>query len=123
MKSPAAPDPISAYILLGITAQTGIVDAVSFFALGHIFTANMTGNVVFLGFALVGAAGFSISRSSLPLIAFLLGAEVWGEISSRVKFPPLAATAPRALLQPRLFFVASALAALHFSNLGTLNCT
>src|SRR5260370_31712855 len=44
-------------ILLGMTAVTGIVDAVSFLALGHDFTANMTGNIVFLGFAVGGAAG------------------------------------------------------------------
>ena len=39
-------------ILLAMTAISGIVDAVSFIALGHVFTANMTGNVVFLGFAI-----------------------------------------------------------------------
>ena len=32
--------------LLGLTVVTGVVDAVSFLGLGHIFTANMTGNVV-----------------------------------------------------------------------------
>src|SRR5438309_6066609 len=36
--------------LLGLTTVTGVVDAVSFLGLGHIFTANMTGNIVFLGF-------------------------------------------------------------------------
>src|SRR5437016_13262063 len=34
--------------LLVLTGVTGLVDAVSFLGLGHIFTANMTGNVVFL---------------------------------------------------------------------------
>jgi hypothetical protein len=48
-------------ILLGMTAVTGMVDAVSSLALGHVFTANMTGNVVFLGFA-IGGGGFSASR-------------------------------------------------------------
>jgi uncharacterized membrane protein YoaK (UPF0700 family) len=42
-------------VLLGLTAVTGLVDAVSYLALGHVFTANMTGNVVFLGFAAAGA--------------------------------------------------------------------
>ena len=41
------------------TVLTGIVDAVSILALGRVFVANMTGNVVFVGFALVGASGFS----------------------------------------------------------------
>jgi uncharacterized membrane protein YoaK (UPF0700 family) len=35
--------------LIGLTVVTGLVDAVSFLGLGHIFTANMTGNLVFLG--------------------------------------------------------------------------
>ena len=51
--------------------MTGIVDAVSFLAIGHVFTANMTGNIVLLGFAFAGATGLSISRSSLAVIAFL----------------------------------------------------
>jgi len=74
MSAPPSPDPVSPYILLGMTATTGIVDAVSLLALGHVFTANMTGNVVFLGFALACALGFSIPRSSMALMAFLLGA-------------------------------------------------
>jgi len=61
-------------ILLAMTAVTGVVDAVSFLAMGHVFTANMTGNIVLLGFALAGAAGLSVSRSSVALIAFLAGA-------------------------------------------------
>jgi uncharacterized membrane protein YoaK (UPF0700 family) len=49
--------------LLAMTAVSGIVDAVSFIALGHVFTANMTGNIVFLGFAIGGVAGLSMWRS------------------------------------------------------------
>src|SRR5947209_5854024 len=40
--------------LLILTFVTGMVDAVSFLGLGHVFTANMTGNVVLLGFAVAG---------------------------------------------------------------------
>ena len=43
MSAPPSPDPVSPNILLGMTATTGIVDAVSLLALGHVFTANMTG--------------------------------------------------------------------------------
>src|SRR5215469_14900630 len=68
-------------ILLAMTAVTGVVDAVSFLAMGHVFTANMTGNVVLLGFALAGASGLSVSRSSVALIAFLAGAIVGGRIT------------------------------------------
>src|SRR5207249_2292155 len=50
-----APFPVVA-TLLGLTFVTGLIDGVSFLGLGHVFTANMTGNVVFVGFALGGAA-------------------------------------------------------------------
>ena len=43
-----------------MTLVTGLVDAFSYLALGHVFVANMTGNVVFLGFAVAGSDGFSI---------------------------------------------------------------
>lgn len=65
-------------VLLALTFVTGIVDAVSYLGLGHVFTANMTGNVVLLGFAVAGASGLSVARSSLSLLAFLAGA-VCGE--------------------------------------------
>jgi uncharacterized membrane protein YoaK (UPF0700 family) len=64
--------------LLVLTAATGIIDAASVLGLGHVFTANMTGNVVFLGFALGGAAGFSIGASVVALIAFMAGALLGG---------------------------------------------
>lgn len=32
--------------LLGLTLITGVVDAVSYLTLGHVFVANMTSNVV-----------------------------------------------------------------------------
>jgi uncharacterized membrane protein YoaK (UPF0700 family) len=56
---------------------TGLVDAFSYLVLGQVFVANMTGNVVFLGFALAGAKGFSLPASVVALGAFSLGA-VWG---------------------------------------------
>jgi uncharacterized membrane protein YoaK (UPF0700 family) len=62
-----------------MTATTGVVDAVSPLALGNVFTANMTGNVLFLGFTLAGAQCFSIPRSSIAFIAFLRGAAAGGD--------------------------------------------
>jgi uncharacterized membrane protein YoaK (UPF0700 family) len=64
--------------LLALTAVSGIVDAVSFLALGNIFTANMTGNVVFLAFAAVGTTGISVARCVTSLAAFLGGAVIGG---------------------------------------------
>ncbi len=62
---------------------TGVVDAVSYVAIGHVFVANMTGNVVFLGFALAGAPGLSALASLAALGAFLLGALLGGRIAVR----------------------------------------
>src|SRR5262245_62875845 len=65
--------------LMALTVVTGLVDAVSVLRFG-VFTANMTGNVFFLGFALAGAQGFSIARSLTSLVAFLTGAAIGGRI-------------------------------------------
>jgi uncharacterized membrane protein YoaK (UPF0700 family) len=69
-------------LLILLTVVTGVVDAVSYIALGHVFVANMTGNVVFLGFALAGASGLSVPASIAALGAFLLGAVGGGRIAS-----------------------------------------
>jgi uncharacterized membrane protein YoaK (UPF0700 family) len=72
-------------LLLAMTFVTGLVDAFSYLVLGHVFVANMTGNVVFLGFALAGAANFSIADSVVALVAFGLGALVGGRLATRLK--------------------------------------
>ena len=60
-------------LLVAMTLVTGLVDAFSYLVLGHVFVANMTGNVVFLAFALAGAPGFSILASLVALGSFVLG--------------------------------------------------
>jgi uncharacterized membrane protein YoaK (UPF0700 family) len=71
-------------LLLMLSVVTGLVDAVSYLALGHVFVANMTGNVVLLGFALAGAPGLSVPASLAALAAFLLGALAGGRIAMRL---------------------------------------
>ena len=71
-------------LLLALTVVTGLVDAVSYLVLGHVFVANMTGNVVFLGFALAGASGFSIAASLAALGAFSLGALAGGRMTTEL---------------------------------------
>ena len=56
----------------------------SFLGLGRVFTANMTGNVVLLGFALAGAPGFSSTRSLVALAGFALGALAAGRLARRL---------------------------------------
>jgi uncharacterized membrane protein YoaK (UPF0700 family) len=70
-------------LLLVLTTMTGLIDAVSILGLGRVFVANMTGNVVFIGFALAGAPGFSLSASVAALIGFLVGAFVGGVLVGR----------------------------------------
>jgi uncharacterized membrane protein YoaK (UPF0700 family) len=72
-------------VLLSMTVVTGLVDAFSYLTLGHVFVANMTGNVVFLGFALAGAPGFSISASLLAIAAFAAGAFGGGRLIARFR--------------------------------------
>ena len=70
-------------MLLALTIVTGLVDAASYLRLGHVFVANMTGNVVFLGFALAGARGLSTSASLVSLGTFLIGALGGGWLGGR----------------------------------------
>ena len=70
-------------LLLALTVVTGMVDAVSFLAFGRVFVANMTGNVVFLGFALGGVTDFSIAASLVAIATFLVGALAGGRAGSR----------------------------------------
>jgi uncharacterized membrane protein YoaK (UPF0700 family) len=70
-------------MMVALTVLTGVVDAVSYLELGHVFVANMTGNVVFLGFALAGASGLSAVASLVALGSFLLGAFAGGWLSAR----------------------------------------
>jgi uncharacterized membrane protein YoaK (UPF0700 family) len=77
--SPTA-EKVIPYALLGMTAATGLVDAVSYLSLGRVFTANMTGNIVLLAFATAHVSGLSIARSLTALLAFLAGAILGGRV-------------------------------------------
>jgi uncharacterized membrane protein YoaK (UPF0700 family) len=69
-------------LFLVLTLVTGVVDATSYLSLGHVFVANMTGNVVFLGFGIAGAGGISVWASLTALAFFLGGGVVGGRVSS-----------------------------------------
>lgn len=58
-----------------------MVDAASILGMDQVFTANMTGNVVFAAFAAVGAEGFVVANCLVALVAFMAGAVVAGRIS------------------------------------------
>jgi uncharacterized membrane protein YoaK (UPF0700 family) len=66
--------------LLVLTMSTGAVDAVSYLGLDKVFTGNMTGNVLFIGFALVGVAGIPLLNNVIALAGFVSGSIVSGRI-------------------------------------------
>jgi len=70
--------------LLALTFTTGLVDAVSYLALGRVFTANMTGNVVLLGFGIAGSGGLPVVAPLVSLGAFLVGAGAGGLLVRRL---------------------------------------
>jgi len=65
---------------VGLTIVAGMVDALSFLRLGEVFVANMTGNVVLLGFSISGVQGFSATAHLAALAAFILGAALGGRL-------------------------------------------
>jgi uncharacterized membrane protein YoaK (UPF0700 family) len=77
------------WLLLLLSVTTGLVDAISVLGLGKVFTANMTGNVVFLGFAAVGTPGFRFTPYVLAIASFLIGALIAGQIGRRHANSPL----------------------------------
>jgi uncharacterized membrane protein YoaK (UPF0700 family) len=70
-------------LLFGLTFVSGLADALSFLTLGQVFVANMTGNVVLLGFAIGGAKRISIVGSFIAIAAFMIGGIVGGRLSRR----------------------------------------
>jgi uncharacterized membrane protein YoaK (UPF0700 family) len=82
--------------LLVLTATTGVIDAACYLGLGRVFAANMTGNVVLLGFGIAGSTGLPVVAPLVSLFAFLLGAVVGGRMTA--KLPPKEAKLGRAMI-------------------------
>jgi uncharacterized membrane protein YoaK (UPF0700 family) len=57
-----------------LTGATGSLDAVSFLSLDQVFTGNMTGNILFLGFGLAGVDGIPVVNNAVALMMFVVGA-------------------------------------------------
>jgi uncharacterized membrane protein YoaK (UPF0700 family) len=81
--------------LLVLTFTTGIVDAVSYLALGRVFTANMTGNVLLLGFGVADSGRLPVIAPLVSLASFLLGAGAGGALVNWIgdRHPALVARA------------------------------
>lgn len=111
--NPAA-EKIAPYALLGMTAVTGLVDAVSYLSLGRVFTANMTGNVVILAFATARVSGLSVARSLTALLSFLVGAIFGGRIMARAGADSLIRFAAQAFLLEVVFLFAASFCSLGY---------
>ena len=96
--------------LLVLTFSTGLVDAVSYLGLGRVFTANMTGNIVLLGFGVAGSEGLPVVAPLVSLGAFLAGSAAGGVLAAatRDRHPIHVA---RALAIETLLILAAALVA------------
>jgi uncharacterized membrane protein YoaK (UPF0700 family) len=105
-------------LLLVLTVLTGVVDAVSILKLGRVFVANMTGNVVFVGFALAGAPGFVLSASLFALGGFLVGAAAGGRIVVRLGNDRAVLLRAGVLVELALVSMALAISAISGAHLG-----
>lgn len=65
-----------------LTFTTGVIDAASYLGLGHVFTANMTGNIVLLGFGIAGSGGLPVLAPIVSLAAFLAGSALGGRMAA-----------------------------------------
>lgn len=103
--APTSPLP---WLLMLLSATTGLVDAASVLGLGKVFTANMTGNVVFLGFAAAGTPGFSWPTYVAAILTFMLGALLAGRMARRQAGKPLGGWLIRsALIEAGLLWLAA----------------
>jgi uncharacterized membrane protein YoaK (UPF0700 family) len=106
-------------LLIMLTIVTGVVDALAYLRLGHVFVANMTGNIVFLGFAAAGAGGLSVPGSLLALAFFLSGGIAAGRLGSRLGADRRRQLRVATALELALCAVATAIAAFAGKDLGT----
>jgi uncharacterized membrane protein YoaK (UPF0700 family) len=83
MASPVS-DRLTVAALLLLTFATGIVDAISVLVLGHVFVANMTGNIIFLGFWFVPDAGVDLTAAIVAFAGFLTGTVIGGRLARRL---------------------------------------
>lgn len=77
-------DRLTVVALLLLTFATGVVDAISVLVLGHVFVANMTGNVIFLGFWFVPGSGVDMTAAVVAFGGFLAGTVIGGRLARHV---------------------------------------
>ncbi|WP_145412821.1 YoaK family protein [Paenibacillus xylanexedens] len=73
------------YAMLLLCMSAGMVDVIGYLGLGHVLTANMTGNIVLLGIAIARAQEFVVLRALLALIGFIAGNAIAAHMLGKVK--------------------------------------
>jgi uncharacterized membrane protein YoaK (UPF0700 family) len=76
------PDALADAMLLATTG--GLLDAIVFLNHGHVFANSMTGNVVFLGIAILGREWKDIVPHLMPLAGFLVGINISKYLRTRL---------------------------------------
>jgi uncharacterized membrane protein YoaK (UPF0700 family) len=71
--------------LLLLTFGTGLIDAISVLILGHVFVANMTGNVIFLGFWFVPHTVIDVTAAAVAFVSFLAGTVIGGRFARHLE--------------------------------------
>ncbi|WP_377268929.1 YoaK family protein [Peterkaempfera sp. SMS 1(5)a] len=97
--------------LQALTFVSGLQDAASYLGLGHVFTANMTGNILVLGFSAAGSPGFSISRTTTSLGGFVIGTLLGGRLGVAMADQPQRRWVGRALSVEAVLDAAAAVVA------------
>jgi uncharacterized membrane protein YoaK (UPF0700 family) len=67
-------------LLNALAVSSGAIDAISFLALGKVFSAFMTGNIAFLGLRIAGAGGPGKVAILVAMIAFAVGVYISARI-------------------------------------------
>jgi uncharacterized membrane protein YoaK (UPF0700 family) len=67
--------------LLLLTFATGLADSISILVLGHVFVANMTGNVIFFGFWLAPRTNIDLTAVAVALPTFVCTTIISGRLS------------------------------------------
>lgn len=73
------------YAMLLLCMSAGMVDVIGYLGLGHVLTANMTGNIVLLGIAIARAQEFVVLRALLALFGFIAGNAIAAHMLGKVK--------------------------------------
>jgi uncharacterized membrane protein YoaK (UPF0700 family) len=76
------PDALSNAMLLATTG--GLLDAITYLNHGHVFANAMSGNVIFLGIAVLGHDWSDIAPHLVPLVAFFAGVTTSKHLRTRL---------------------------------------